>query len=129
MTVTDVVKLYLRQYIEDRAVDGKKIAGARIKKGKSETIRTLYGNVVLVLGDWVIDEITRKNIINMIMAIVERGSNVQAGNVLRELTTAYEYCIGLDKFSDEFANPALLVKNSLRQSKVRLTSKEGEDTF
>ena len=62
----------------------------------------------------------------MIMAIVERGSNVQAGNVLRELTAAYEYCIGLEKFSDEFANPALLAKNSLRQAKVRLTSKRGQ---
>ena len=126
MTVTDVVELYLRQYIEDRVVDGKKIAGARIKKGQAETRRTLYGDAVLVLGNRVADEITRKDIINMIMAIVERGSNVQAGNVLRELTAAYEYCIGLDKFPDEFANPALLAKNSLRQAKVRLTSKRGK---
>ena len=60
------------------------------------------------------------------MAIVDRGANVQAGNVLRELTAAYEYCIGLDKFSDEFANPALLAKNSLRQAKIRLTSQRGK---
>ncbi|WP_076418246.1 site-specific integrase [Colwellia sp. UCD-KL20] len=123
MTVTDVVELYLRQYIEDRVVNGKKISGARIKKGQSETRRTLYGDAVLVLGNRVADEITRKDIINMIMTIVDRGSNVQAGNVLRELTAAYEYCIGLEKFNDEFANPALLAKNSLRQAKVRLTSK------
>jgi integrase len=126
MTVTDVVDLYLKQYIEDRFVDGKKIDGARVKKGQSETRRTLYGDAVLVLGQWPADEVTRKDIVNMIMAIVERGSNVQAGNVLRELTAAYEYCIGLEKFSDEFANPALLAKNSLRQAKVRLTSKRGQ---
>ena len=126
MTVKDVVDLYLKQYIEDRFVDGKKIAGARIKKGQSETRRTLYGDAVLVLGDRFADEVTRKDIVNMTMAIVERGSNVQAGNVLRELTAAYEYCIGLEKFSDEFANPALLAKNSLRQAKVRLTSKRGQ---
>ena len=126
MTVKDVVELYLRQYIEDRFVDGKKIAGARIKKGQSETRRTLYGDAVLVLGERIADKVTRKDIVNMIMAIVERGSNVQAGNVLRELTAAYEYCIGLEKFNDEFANPALLAKNSLRQAKVRLTSKRGQ---
>ena len=61
----------------------------------------------------------------MIMAIVGRGSNVQAGNVLREFTAAYEYAIGLEKFDDEFANPALLAKNSLRQAKVKLTFKKG----
>jgi len=126
MTVTDVVELYLRQYIEDRFVGEKKIAGARIKKGQLETRRTLYGDAVLILGERFADEVTRKDIINMIMAIVDRGSNVQAGNVLRELTAAYEYSIGLEKFTDEFANPALLAKNSLRQAKVRLTSKRGQ---
>jgi integrase len=126
MTVKDVVDLYLKQYIEDRFVDGKKIAGARIKKGQSETRRTLYGDAVLVLGDRFADEVTRKDIVNMTMAIVERGSNVQGGNLLRELSAAYEYSIGLEKFSDEFANPALLAKNSLRQAKVRLTSKRGQ---
>jgi integrase len=126
MTVRDVVDLYLKQYIEDRFVDGKKIAGARIKKGQSETRRTLYGDAVLVLGDRFADEVTRKDIVNMTMAIVERGSNVQGGNLLRELSAAYEYSIGLEKFSDEFANPALLAKNSLRQAKVRLTSKRGQ---
>jgi len=125
MTVTDVVELYLSQYIEDRTVNGKFIAGARKKKGQDETRRTLYGDAVKVLGDRYAEEVTRKNIVEMIMAIVERGSNVQAGNVLRELTAAYEYSIGLEKFSDEFANPALLAKNSLRQAKVRLTSKKG----
>jgi hypothetical protein len=29
MTVTDVIELYLSQYIEDRTVNGKVIAGAR----------------------------------------------------------------------------------------------------
>jgi integrase len=126
MTVTGVIELYLKKHIEDRFIDGKKIAGARIKKGQFETRRTLYGDAVLVLGDRFADEVTRKNIVNMIMSIVDRGSNVQAGNVLRELSAAYEYSIGLEKFPDEFANPALLAKNSLRQAKVRLTSKRGQ---
>ena len=125
MTVAEVVELYLAQYIEDRTVNGRFIAGARKKKGQDETRRTLYGDAVKALGDRYAEEITRKDIVNMIMSIVDRGSNVQAGNVLRELTAAYEYCIGLEKFSDEFANPALLAKNSLRQAKVRLTSKKG----
>jgi integrase len=125
MTVKDVVDLYLKQYIEDRFVNGKKIAGARKKKGQSETRRTLYGDAVSVLGNRFADEVTRKDIVNMIMAIVERGANVQAGNVLRELTAAYDYAIGLEKFDDEFANPALLAKNSLGRAKVKLTSSKG----
>jgi integrase len=125
MTVTDVIELYLTQYIEDRIINDRLKAGARKKKGQNETRRTLYGDAVKMLGDRYAEEITRKDIVNLIMAIVERGSNVQAGNVLREFTAAYEYSIGLEKFADEFANPALLAKNSLRQAKVRLTSKKG----
>ncbi|PKI12784.1 tyrosine-type recombinase/integrase [Colwellia sp. 12G3] len=126
MTVADVIELYLSQYIEDRTVNGKVIAGARKKKGQSETRRTLYCDAVKELGDRYAEDVTRKNIVNMIMGIVERGSNVQAGNVLREFTAAYEYSIGIEKFPDEFANPALLAKNSLRQAKIRLTSKKGQ---
>lgn len=125
MTVEEVVELYLSKYIEDRTVDGKIIAGARKKKGQDETRRTLYGDAVKALGKRYAEEVTRKDIVNMIIAIVDRGSNVQAGNVLREFIAAYEYSIGLEKFPDEFANPALLAKNSLRQAKVRLTSKKG----
>lgn len=126
MRLADVVEFYLCNYIEDRIVDGKRIKGARKKKGQSETRRTLYGDAVKVLGMRFADEITRKDIVNMIMTIVDRGSKVQAGNVLRELTAAYEYCIGLEKFLDEFANPALLAKNSFRQAKIRLTAKKGK---
>jgi integrase len=125
LTVKNVVDTYLQHYIEDRFVDDKKIAGARLKKGQDETRRTLYGDVVPRLGDRVANEVTRKDIVNMVMAIVGRGSNVQAGNVLRELTSAYEYCIGLEKFPEEFANPALLAKNSLKQARVRLTPQKG----
>jgi hypothetical protein len=70
--------------------------------------------------------VTRKAVVDMIMAIVQRGANVQAGNVLRELSAAYEFAIGLGYFSDEFANPAILAKASLRQAKVKLTHQRGK---
>jgi integrase len=126
MTVKNLVELYLSQYIESRVVNGKKIAGARKKKGQSETRRTIYSDVVRVLGDKPAHKVIRKDVVNLIMEIVGRGANVQAGNVLRELTAAYEYAIGLEKFEDEFANPALLAKSSLRQAKVKLTSNRGK---
>jgi integrase len=126
LTVTGLVELYLTQYIEDRVVNGKAITGARKKKGQSETRRTIYGDVVRVLGNKPAHKITRKDVVNLIMDIVGRGANVQAGNVLRELTAAYEYAIGLEKFDDEFANPALLAKSSLRQAKVKLTANRGK---
>lgn len=130
-SVTDLVELYLSGYIEDRYIpdrnnpgEKKKVAGARIPKGQAETRRTLYGDAVEVLGNMPANEVTRKDVVNMIMAIVLRGANVQAGNVLRELSAAYDYGIGLERFDDDFANPALLAKASLNQAKVKLTSEK-----
>jgi integrase len=126
-TVEDLVELYLTQYIEDRkSPNGQIIAGARKPKWQSETRRTLYGDVIPKLGKMPANTVTRKAVVDMIMAIVQRGANVQAGNVLRELTAAYEFAIGLGHFSDEFANPAVLAKASLRQARVRLTSQRGK---
>ncbi len=126
-TVEDLVELYLTQYIEDRkSPNGQITAGARKPKGQSETRRTLHGDVIPKLGEMPANAITRKAVVDMIMAIVQRGANVQAGNVLREFSAAYEFAIGLGYFSDEFANPALLAKSGLRQARVRLTSQRGK---
>ena len=125
LTVKQLVNEYLKNYIEDRTLNGKLIPGARKRKGQSETRRTLYGDAVRVLGERYADEITRKDVVDLVMEIVGRGSNVQAGNVLRELSSAYEFSIGLGKFADEFVNPALLAKSSLRQAKIKLTSNRG----
>lgn len=126
-TVNDLIELYLTQYIEDRkAPNGKLIAGARKKKGQDETRRTLCADVTQTLGDLSADRITRKDVVELIMCIVDRGANVQAGNVLRELSSAYEYSIGLGRFPDEFANPAVLAKASLRQARLKLTSQQGK---
>jgi integrase len=131
-TLTDLIESYLSEFIEDRFIqDGKslgetkRVTGARKLKGQKETRRTLYGDPVLFLGTMPAALITRKQITDLIMNIVARGANVQAGNVLRELCAAYEYSIGLGRFSDDFANPALLAKSSLRQARVRLTSEKG----
>ena len=126
-TVEKLVELYLTQYIEDRkSPSGKVIAGARKPKGQSETRRTLYGDVIPKLGEMPANAVTRKAVVDMVMAIVQRGANVQAGNVLRELSAAYEFAIGLGYFSDEFANPAILAKSSLRQAKMKLTHQRGK---
>ncbi len=126
-TVTDLVELYLAQYIEDRRLpNGNVIQGARKPKGQSEVRRTLYGDAVKVLGDRSAAEVSRQNIVDMIMAIVARGANVQAGNVLRELSACYEYAIGLGRFDDNFINPALQAKSSLKRTKVKLTCNKGD---
>ncbi len=124
-TVKDLVELYLTEFIEDRMVKGKRLAGARKPKGQAETRRTLEGDVVRVLGAMPAAEVTRKQVVKLVMEVVARGANVQAGNVLRELSSAYEYGIGLGKFDDDFASPAVLAKASLRQARVKLTSVKG----
>jgi len=125
-SVHDLVELYLTEYIDDRMVDGKRIIGSRKAKGQAEVRNTLYRDAVKYLGDLPAANINRKQVVDLVMGIVKRGSNVQAGNLLRELSAAYEYAIGLDYFDDEFANPAVLAKASLRQAKIRLTSKRGK---
>lgn len=126
-TVSDLVELYLAEYIEDRRLpNGTVIKGARKPKGQSEVRRTLYGDAVKVLGDKSAAEVSRQNIVDMIMAIVARGANVQAGNVLRELSACYEYAIGLGRFDDNFINPAFQAKSSLKRTKVKLTSNKGD---
>jgi integrase len=129
-TVKALIDQYLTGYIEDRYVGkgGKrrKITGARKPKGQAEVRRTLYGDAVRVLGELPAKKVTRKVVVNMVMEVVQRGANVQAGNVLRELSAAYEYAIGLDFFDDEFANPALLAKASLNQAKVKMTHTKGK---
>lgn len=130
-TVKDLIELYLTNVIEDRYVDDprsglkKLIPGSRKKKGQDETRRTLYGDAVKVLGHLPAEKITRKSVVQLISDIVARGANVQAGRVLSELTLAYEYAIGLERFKDDFANPALLAKSSLKQARMKLTSTKG----
>ncbi len=126
LTVQGLVELYLTERIEDRKTkDGKVIPGARKLKGQAEVRRTLYGDAVKSLGARNAAEITRQDVINLINGIVARGATVQAGNVLRELSLAYEFAIGLGRFDDSFANPALLAKSSLRQTRIKLTNGRG----
>lgn len=125
-TVTKLINLYLEQYIEDQMTDsGKRIAGARKPKGQAEVRRTLENDPMQVFGSLPADTLTRQMIVQHVMDIVKRGANVQAGNVLRELSAAYEFAIGLGLLPVDFANPALLAKASLRQTKVKLTSEKG----
>lgn len=131
LTIKEMIDMYLMEVIEDHWVnDGrtdekKKVLGVRKPKGQAETRRTLYGDAVRVLGNHEALEVTRKDIVNLIKEIIDRGSNVQAGRVLSELTLAYEYAIGLERFPDNFANPALLAKMSIRQTRLKITSKKG----
>lgn len=126
LTVEGLVELYLTERIEDRkSNDAKIIPGARKKKGQKEVRRTLENDAVAKLGARVAGEITRKDIVELVNGVIERGAKVQAGNLLRELSSAYEFAIGLGRFDDNFANPALLAKSSLRQTNIKLTCERG----
>lgn len=127
LTIQGLIELYLTEYIEDkRSPNGKILPGARKPKGQSETRRTLYGDAVPELGSRPASEISRQDVVDLVMKIVRRGANVQAGNVLRELSAAYEFAIGIGRLPNDVANPALLAKASLRQAKVKLTHQPGK---
>jgi len=128
LTLKDVVDLYLTEVIEDRVIVDQRtgvkkiINGSRSLKGQQEARRTLYVDAVKELGHKQADSIVRKDIVELIKKIIDRGAQVQAGRVLSELIAAYDYAIGLDYFSESFANPALLAKSSLKQTRIKLTS-------
>ncbi|CRG52647.1 hypothetical protein [Yersinia wautersii] len=122
-TVKDLVELYLTQHIEDRkGKDGKIILGARKAGGQYTYRRMMICDVVDKIGVRAAQDVTRKDVIDLVMMVVERGANTLAGNVLRELCAAYEFALGFGKLDEDFANPALLVKASLAQTKMRLNS-------
>nr|WP_205246273.1 site-specific integrase [Enterobacter sp. Acro-832] len=126
LTIKGLVDLYLSERIEDRKTsDGKLVLGARKKKGQEEVRRTLYADAVNKLGSRSAAEITRNDVVNLINSVVARGAKVQAGNVLRELSLAYEFAIGLGRFEESFANPAVLAKSSFRQARLKLTNDRG----
>jgi len=128
LTLKDVIDLYLTEVIEDRVIVDQRtgvkkiIDGSRSLKGQQEARRTLYVDAVKELGHKQADSIVRKDIVELIKKIIDRGAQVQAGRVLSELIAAYDYAIGLDYFSESFANPALLAKSSLKQTRIKLTS-------
>lgn len=128
LSVKNVVDLYLENVIEDKHIldeqsNKKKIVkGSRAIKGQIEARRTLYVDVVSSISEKAAVEITRKDVVSLIKGIIDRGAQVQAGKVLSELTAAYEYCIGLDYFPDTFANPGLLAKSSLKQTRIKLNA-------
>ncbi|VXC61181.1 Integrase [Enterobacterales bacterium 8AC] len=126
-TVKDLVELYLTQRIEDRhGKDGKIIRGARNLQSQNSTRRTLTKNVVHTIGCRPAQDITRKDVIALVMEVTQRDANVLAGVILRELSAAYEFALGLGKLDENFANPALLAKSSLKQAKVKLTATPGK---
>ena len=129
--VKDLVELYLSQYIEDHySENGRLIVGARKPKGQDEVRRTLYNDVVIPFGDRLASSMTRKEIAEHITNIVNnRGASVQAGSVLREWTAAYRFAIGLDKFDENFVNPALLAKETLKMTTIKLTNNKGTRAF
>ncbi len=125
-TVEDMVELYLTEYIEDRMVNGKRVSGARKPKGQDETRRTLHNDPVRALGGREARTIKRKDVSELILEIVKRGSNVQAGNVLREFSAAFEFSIGMDRFDENFTNPCISAKASLKRLGISLTHQRGK---
>ncbi len=125
-TVEQMIEDYLADHIEDKKdIDGNVIRkGTRKPKGAAEARRTLYGDAVRVLGRRPAGDVSHKDVVDLILNIVDRGASVQAGNVLRELTAAFDYSIDY-KLPDDHVNPCYQAKGVLGRKKVRLTAKRG----
>lgn len=58
---------------------------------------SLYNDPVRAFGERLATEVPANDIVALVMEIVARGANVQAGSVLRELSAAFDYAIGTAK--------------------------------
>lgn len=127
LTIKDMVDLYLKEYIEDKRLPNGKIQrGARKSKGQADVRRSLYNDPVRTLGNRPAISITRKDVVDLIKGIAEdRGAEVQAGNVLRELTAAFDFAIGHGSLPEDFVNPAILAKSAVKQMRLKLTPTRG----
>lgn len=127
MTNERIFELYLSERIEDRVgSSGKIIPGNRKPKGQKEVRRMLSRDASPIIGHMPAVETKRHHILELIQGILERGATVQAGNLLRELAAAYEHGLGLGYLPEDFVNPAILAKASLKQAKIKLTSNKGK---
>ena len=113
-TVKKLCDNYLTDYID----------GVRSKKSAAECRRSLHGDPVKVLGHLPAADISSKDVFEMIMGIVDRGANVQAGFILRELTAAFDHAID-GELPDDHVNPCYQAKGRLKRKRVRLTSQPG----
>lgn len=126
-TFKHLIDFYLTNYIEDGYNEnGTKRVGARQLKGQKEVRRLLYGDPIKSLGKSPINEVTRQTIVNLMTSIVDKGTHAKAGAILKELNSAYEFAIGLGKLPEDFVNPAILARASLKQARVKLTANKGK---
>jgi len=127
--VKDMVDLYLNEKVFDHLSEpnrkGKKvkIAGSRKQlKGQREVERTLYSDVVRVLGNISAAAIGVKDVKSLIQEIINRGAVVQAGNVLRELDLSIRFAIARERLPEAYLNPCPTVKETMKDAGYKLTS-------
>lgn len=105
------VKAICEQYLSEC------IDGVRSKKAAVEASRSLHRDPIKVFGDTPAVDLPPKQVADMVMDIVNRGSNVQAGFVLRELTAAFDHAIGR-MLPGEHINPCYQAKGSLKRIRL-----------
>ncbi len=129
-TVEACIEKYLTEHIEPKLGAGGVVIrkGARKAKGAAEVRRILTNDPAKVLGSVPVIDVTSEMVVGLIMKVVNRGSNVVAGSVLRELMAAFDYAIGTELPSD-YQNPCYQAKGILRRKRVRLTSEKGKRTL
>ncbi len=85
--------------------------------------RTLYVDVVNAVGNCSVSNFKKNDVVQ---GIIDRGAPVQAGSVIRELSSAYDFAISMDFLPEDFVNPALFALNTFKMRKVKLTCSKGK---
>lgn len=111
------IKRVVVDYLKGAVYPRRKLKGAR------EADRILSRLVVDHIGDLPADQLTRREVADLVKRETDKGHATQAGYMLREFTAAIEFAIGTGALPDDFANPAQAARASLARTKTRLTSR------
>lgn len=113
-TVEDIINEYLKGHVYKN----------RKPKGASDTDRLFTNCVIPHLGGRSATTVTRRDVLSLVNVQIEKGHNVQAGRVLAELSSAFEFGILTGNLPDDFINPCVLAKASLKVMRVKLSGKK-----
>ncbi|MEZ8144592.1 hypothetical protein A1OQ_13520 [Enterovibrio norvegicus FF-162] len=121
ITIRDVARYYLSESIERRASSkgDDSISDSR----RREAIRTLEKDITPEFGVKSALSLLPSQVTQLVKQIIEdRNSRVQAGRFLGELSLAYDFSIGMGYLPEDFANPCITAKKSLKLARYKLTS-------
>jgi integrase len=107
--VNEMISLYLENLRRVRQTKG------------AEEVRIFMGNVTRPYGHYEVADFGATEAKAVVSQQVEKGNRVQAGRIAAELSAAWDYCVALNRISEDMANPGEAAKKALKRARIKTT--------